>query len=195
MTPEETFERAGCVGHVHAVALDGSRETGLSADAPVAPASVVKVLLALTAETHMAQGLLDPSARVRLSPEGRTPGPVGISLLSDPVEVSVRDLVALMLTLSDNVATDAVLARVGVDAVNGTAGRLGLARTTFAGGIQDLLDSIASDAGFGDWAGFVAWRRAGGDEGTALGRLSVARALTSEAATVTTARDQTTLLR
>lgn len=38
--------------------------------------------------------------------EGRTPGPIGISLMRDEVSTSVRDLVVAMLTVSDNVATD-----------------------------------------------------------------------------------------
>jgi len=195
------FERARCTGFVHAVALDGSRRAGLDADASVVPASVVKVLIAVEAENQMYDGTLDPTARVRIGDAERTPGPVGLSLLQDPVELSVRDLVPLMLTLSDNVATDAVLARVGLGAVNETARRLGLTSTVLATDIRGLIDSIARDAGFEDWAGFVAWRRdgadgaEGADEGTALRRLSVARALSHNPDTRTTARDMTTLLR
>lgn len=46
----------------------------------------------------------------------RTTGPVGFSLFRDDVEVSARDLTVLMLTISDNVCTDALLDRVGLEA-------------------------------------------------------------------------------
>ena len=109
----EVFARAGCQGSVHASTVDGGREVGAGSDDPVAPASVVKVLVALEVETQVADGRLDPAARVRITEAERTRGPVGMSLFRDDAEVSVRDLVALMLTLSDNVATDALLDRVG----------------------------------------------------------------------------------
>jgi beta-lactamase class A len=41
-----------------------------------------------------------------MSPDRRTPGPVGISLMRDDVAMSVRDFVVAMLTISDNVAID-----------------------------------------------------------------------------------------
>ncbi|MFJ1838640.1 serine hydrolase [Streptomyces sp. NPDC088175] len=44
----------------------------------------------------------------------RTPDPVDISLFEDDAVLSWRDMVMLMLTISDNHATDALLQRVGV---------------------------------------------------------------------------------
>ena len=109
--------------------LDGHAEVDLRADVPVVPASVVKVQVALEAETWFADGRLDAGEPVRLSAANRTFGPTGISLFDDDAVVSWRDLVVLMLTISDNHATDTLLRRVGVDAVNATAARLGLAST------------------------------------------------------------------
>ncbi|MEE1839643.1 serine hydrolase [Streptomyces sp. NPDC088190] len=42
------------------------------------------------------------------------PGPVGISLFEGDAVLSWRDMIMLMLTISDNHATDALLQRVGV---------------------------------------------------------------------------------
>ena len=151
----EVFARAGCHGSVHASTVDGGREVGAGSDDPVAPASVVKVLVALEVETQVADGRLDPAARVRITAAERTRGPVGMSLFRDDAEVSVRDLVALMLTISDNVATDALLDRVGLDAVNATATRLGLASTQLKCDVRTLVDSIPTDAGYDGWAAFV----------------------------------------
>jgi beta-lactamase class A len=186
---------AECAGSVHAVRLDGTRETGWQPDRPMVPASVVKVLVAVEAESRMADGRLEPTERVTVGEAERTVGPVGLSLLADPVEVSLRDLSVLMLTLSDNAATDALLGRVGLGAVNATGRRLGLRDTVLTCDIGGLLASIAVDAGFQDWSAYAAWRRSGVDVATALTRLSRARALSEDPPTRTTARDMTTLLR
>jgi beta-lactamase class A len=194
MTLPEIFERAGCRGFVHATRVDGRREVGLLPDAPVVPASVVKVLVALEAETRMADGRLDPVQRVRVS---ALPGPVGFSLFQDHVELSVRDLVVIMLTISDNVATDALLDLVGLDAVNATASRLGLDATRLGTNLRDLVDSIAQDAGFDSWKAFQGW--VAGEPGpeelsAAQAGIRAAAALRPDAATRTTARDMTRLL-
>jgi beta-lactamase class A len=191
----DLFGAAACTGSVHAVRVDGTRETGWQPGRPMAPASVVKVLVAVEAEARMADGRLRPTKRVTIGDAERTVGPVGLSLMHDPVQVSLRDLAVLMLTVSDNAATDALLAQVGIGAVNATARRLGLRDTVMTTDIGGLIESIAVDAGFEDWAAYVAWRRSGADAAAALTRLSPARALSEEPPTRTTARDMTTLLR
>jgi len=55
------------------------------------PASVVKVPIALTVLSRIADGRPDGRARVLLRATRRTPGPVGISLMDDDVEMSLRD--------------------------------------------------------------------------------------------------------
>ena len=102
--------------------------------------------------TNACLGRLDPARPVRLDAGNRSPGPVGLSLFHDDAQVSARDLVTLMLTISDNVATDALLALVGLDAVAAAAERHGLADTRVGCDLQGLLDSVARDVGFADWA-------------------------------------------
>jgi beta-lactamase class A len=43
------------------------------------------------------------------------PGPAGVSLFEDDVTMSARDLVSAMLTISDNVATDALTDLIGLE--------------------------------------------------------------------------------
>lgn len=196
MSIEQIFGAAGCHGFVHATTLDGRFETGVGADEPVVPASVIKVLVAVEAEDRMARGLLDPTARVTLPARDRTPGPVGLSLLDDDVQTSLRDLVSLMLTISDNVATDALVDRVGLDALEALADRLGLGSTRMGCALRTLIDSIAHDAGFDDWRALSAWSGADPAEVAAVERLvREAAALQPDAPIRTTARDMTTLLR
>jgi beta-lactamase class A len=195
---EQVFSAAGCTGFVHATTLDGTREIGLLPDDPAVPASVVKVLVALEAETQLVDGRLDPTQRVLLRADGRTTGPTGISLFRDDVEVSVRDLPVLMLTVSDNACTDALLDLVGLDTVNATAQRLGLSDTVLASNLAELIDSLARDTGFDGWAAFEVWSDAETDPAAlarADERLRAATALRSGSPTRTTARDMTRLLR
>jgi beta-lactamase class A len=105
----ELFTQAGCAGQLCVQSLDGAREVSVDADRQVVSASVFKVLVALEVETQFADGLLDRQRRVALPAASRTPGPTGFSLFRDDVQVSLQDLVVAMLTISDNVATDALL--------------------------------------------------------------------------------------
>lgn len=53
-----------------------------------------------------------------------------------------------MLTISDNVCTDALLDLVGLESVNATAARLGLGGTVVGSNLRELIDSLARDTGF-----------------------------------------------
>lgn len=186
-------EGAGCRGFVHAVALDTSREVGLDPDAPVVPASTIKVLVALEAERAFLDGRLDPAERVLVTDANRTTGPVGLSLYRHDVEMALGDLVVPMLTLSDNVATDLLIARLGLDVLATAARRLGLRSTRVDCDLRALIDSIAVDAGFADWAAVEATAE---DAAAVLARVRAAGALRADVAPLrATARDLTTVLR
>ncbi|MFF8991499.1 serine hydrolase [Streptomyces sp. NPDC014983] len=191
------FARAGCTGALLVQPLDEDGEFGLNADQPVVPASVVKVLVALEAETWFAEGRLDPREPVALSAADRTPGPVGVSLFEDDAVLSWRDMVTLMLTISDNPSTDALTRRLGVDALNTAAARLGLGNTVVRSDLRAMLDSIGESLGHAGWADLVAWSdRASAQESARTdARLPATRALTPGAGTRTTPRDMVTLLR
>lgn len=141
------FDRAGCTGQLCVLSLDGTQQVMVDADRPAVPASVIKILVALEAETQFAAGQLDPRERVTLRATERTPGPVLFSLFQDDVRASLRDLVVAMLTISDNVATDALLDRMGLDAVNARAAHLGLAGTVVTANLRTIINSIGRDAG------------------------------------------------
>jgi beta-lactamase class A len=193
----DLFLRAGCTGTVCAGEITGTGTYGLDADVLVAPASVVKVQIGLTVLNAIADGTVDGTDRVLLPAARRTRGPAGVSLLSDDVEMSVRDLVTMMLTISDNVATDALTALVGVEAVNGVTGRLGMADTAVASDLATMLDAMAVEAGFADYAALEVYQP--GDGGPSAdeiqSRLAASAALDPARGTHTTARDAVRLLR
>ncbi|MGB3763588.1 MAG: serine hydrolase [Ornithinimicrobium sp.] len=98
--------------------VDDQDEAGVRADEPVAIASLYKLPLALCWSDHAASGLQVPRSPLTLAAADRTPGPTGLSALADPVTLTQRDTVRLMLALSDNAAAEAVLDLVGLDRLN-----------------------------------------------------------------------------
>lgn len=191
------FAAAGCAGQVWARSLGSKAEGGVGADEPVVPASVIKVLVAVAAEAAFAAGAADPDERVTLAAASRTAGPVGFSLYRDDVEVSARDLVVPMLTISDNAATDALLERIGLDACNELAERLGMAGTRLASGIAAMVDSIGRDAGFSGWEALTDWLAADPppeEVERVDARVRASGALDPRSGTRTTARDMCLLL-
>jgi beta-lactamase class A len=191
------FRGAGCEGALCVQSLDDGAEVGLRADRSVVAASVIKVLFALEAETWFADRRMDPRECVVLNVAERTPGPAGIPLFEDDVVVSWRDLVVLMLTISDNHATDALLCRIGVDAVNATAARLGLTDTVVKSDLKTMLDSIGQDLGRAGWADLFAWSSSASAEAVERADewLPTVRALDAEKATRTTPCNMVRLLR
>lgn len=140
----------------YAAPVSGGPGVGFQADDLVTPASVMKVQVALTIENAISSGALDGAERRVLAPTNRTPGPVGISLMDDDVSMTVRDLVSLMLTISDNVATDELIAVAGLEQVNRTTHELGMTSTEITTNLRTMLDDLAAEVGFRDYTALVA---------------------------------------
>ncbi|MEU8797957.1 serine hydrolase [Spirillospora sp. NPDC048819] len=184
---EAEFHSAGVTGFLHVTDMDTGREVAVRADDPVVLASVFKVPLLVTFHRQAAEGLLDPAEPVTLRPQDRTAGPTGISAMQDEVRMSLRDLTLLMITVSDNAAADAVLDRVGRDAVNATAAALGLRDTVVEVSGRELHETLLADAGADTFADV--WTRL--DEPGVAARL---RALDPLRTSRSTPRDMTRLL-
>lgn len=143
---EAVFAEAGVRGHLFARDVDGRAAVGLDEDAPVATASVFKIPIALAYACEAEAGRLDRTERHPVPPRFRDGG-IGTSGCVDAVEMSLRDLVGMMLTMSDNAATDVVLRRVGLARVNGLLAALGRRRTRLVGGCSDLVGALLADLG------------------------------------------------
>jgi beta-lactamase class A len=191
----ELFARAGCQGWLCVREIDGDGEVAYGADEPVATASVFKVVVALEVFRQASAGRLDARERVRAGPERRTPGPTGLSVFADEAELSVRDLVTMMLTISDNAATDELTGRVGLDRLHATLAELGLPRTVIPVTLQEELDSIARQAGFAGWAELEAADLPPDEEQRVQERMLRSAALDPRRGIRSTARETATLLR
>lgn len=149
----EIARDAGVSAWVHARRLDGPPgEVGLFPAEPVAIASVYKLPLALVWACLADERQLDPRERLRIRMEDRVGGPTGIAMLLDDVEMSQRDVVRLMMAVSDNAAGDAVLSLIGRDRVHRVLQGLGLPITLVRHGSAAETSLIMRDTGADSWA-------------------------------------------
>lgn len=141
------FDEAGAAGFLHARTVDGDLEVGLDADSPVVLASVFKIPVLLELNRQAAAGEIDLSQRLRVTASDRVLGPTGLSVMADDVELTLRDLAYLMMSVSDNTATDVLMRHVGIERINKTLRDLGLSQTEITGDCATLLGSFAEDVG------------------------------------------------
>jgi beta-lactamase class A len=74
------------------------------------------------------------------------PGSGILKELSEGLEITYRDLIELMMILSDNTATDLIVDKVGIDNINSTLKELGFEKTKVVVGCREILfDLIGLD--------------------------------------------------
>jgi beta-lactamase class A len=107
-------------------------------------ASTVKVLISAALWCAVEEGALDAGRRLAA---GEAPAPGGGGLLESfdrGTSLTLADLDILMLAVSDNAATNALMEVVGLDRVNALAARLGLTRTAVR---RPMMDVEAAERG------------------------------------------------
>lgn len=98
--------------------LESGAEVMLDADRPVPLASVVKVPIMIEAFARIEAGELSLETRAPVEHRDKTIGSGILSYLDDGLAPTLRDLVTLMIIISDNTATDILFHRLGVKAIN-----------------------------------------------------------------------------
>ena len=106
--------------------LDEDRTWTRDPDLPLIAASVIKIPIMVTAMRDIARGRLDPNEIVRLRPEMKMPSCGALTYMHDGLEVTVMDLITLMIILSDNTATNILIDRLTPGHVNETMAALGI---------------------------------------------------------------------
>jgi beta-lactamase class A len=121
----------GFHGHVslYAKNLDSGAVYGLAAEEPVRTASTIKLPILIECFSEAAEGKLDMSEMISLPEDEKVSGSGILQDLSTGDRLPVRDLMMLMIVLSDNTATNLVLNRIGGNAVNARMAGLGLVQT------------------------------------------------------------------
>jgi beta-lactamase class A len=199
MSFEQMFRDVGCNGSLHVRDLVSRAEVAVGADQPAVMASTFKAIVALEFFAQANSCDLDPAVQTEITPATATAGPTGISLYRDPVRLSLRDLAAQMMTVSDNAATDVVMRAVGLEAVNARAAHCGCHATHIVSDLSTMLDGVARALGFQSYAVLIeaqsgARGEAARAQSTNNDHIARLPPLDPLQATRTTARDMTTFL-
>lgn len=114
---------------VFAENLKTGQTASFSPDLPVQTASTIKMAILLDAAEQIRAGKASFNEKLVLTPENQVPGSGIIGQLDTPLTLTLRDVLHLMVTLSDNTATNMAIDRLGLDHINATIQADGLKST------------------------------------------------------------------
>ncbi len=117
--------------------LVSGRMIEIRGDVVFPQASAIKLALVYELYQQAGAGRIDLSA-LRALPKVRVGGSGVLPYLSDKARLTVRDLAILMMSLSDNAATNILVDEVTFSAVNARMDSLGLGKTRFRRHMIDL---------------------------------------------------------
>lgn len=126
---EREFADFAGSGGVAAKHLDTGEALCVNADATTATASTIKVPIMIELFRQVDEGTVDLESRLALSQEARTVGSGILRELSPGLELTLRDYATLMIVVSDNIATNALIDLLGIERINQTMDELGFSRT------------------------------------------------------------------
>ena len=108
--------------------------------------SVVKIPVLATAFREIRAGHFALTDRWELTTAEKNLGSGTLRFLEDGLRPTVRDLLTLMIIISDNTATDMIIHRVGVPAIHDYMHQLGLTNTHIVMTIRQIFEDILPDA-------------------------------------------------
>jgi beta-lactamase class A len=127
--------------------LDTGTSYELRADAPVPTASTIKLPIMVELFAEAEEGKLDWNQKLELTDRDKVSGTGVLTELSDGDLLPIRDLVHLMIVISDNTATNLILDRIGGNAVNQRMAQLGLKQTAVMRKIMQTKPESFTDEG------------------------------------------------
>ncbi|HTZ57310.1 MAG TPA: serine hydrolase [Acidobacteriaceae bacterium] len=114
---------------LYAKNLDTGASYSLRADDPVPTASTIKVPIMVELFAEAQERKLDWNQKLELTDEDKVSGSGILTEFSGGDLFPIRDLMHVMIVVSDNTATNMILGRIGGDAVNHRMTELGLKQT------------------------------------------------------------------
>lgn len=99
---------------------------GFNETEPMCAASVIKLTVMAELFRQLESGELDPDKTIRISDEDRVPICGVLTLLHSGLEVTPEDLCWLMITISDNMATNLLIDLLGLEKIQKNVEALGL---------------------------------------------------------------------
>jgi beta-lactamase class A len=115
---------------LYAKQLRSGRTVAINPDVPVNTASVIKLAIMLEAMYQVKEGRVSFDDMLPLRKEDQVSGSGVLLLFHTPAQINFETAIVLMITQSDNTATNLVLAHVGRENVNRRLRGLGFQLTT-----------------------------------------------------------------
>jgi beta-lactamase class A len=116
---------------LYAVQLGGGAERSVEVDAdkPVRTASVIKLAILYEAMVAVREGRAKWDEPITLKPGDTVGGSGMLHFFDTPLQLTLKDVLTMMVIVSDNTATNLAIDRFGIDVVNARMERLGLKNT------------------------------------------------------------------
>jgi beta-lactamase class A len=127
--------------------LDTGKTYELRADEPVPTASTIKLPIMVELFAEAEEGKLDWNQKLELTDQDKVSGSGVLTELSGGDLLPIRDLMHLMIVVSDNTATNLILDRIGGNAVNQRMAQLGLKQTAVMRKIMQTKPESLTDEG------------------------------------------------
>jgi beta-lactamase class A len=109
--------------------LKTGQTASIQPDEPVQTASVIKMGILLDAAEQIRAGQASFEEKLVLTHENQVQGSGVLGQLTAPLSLTLRDILHLMVVLSDNTATNVAIDRLGIEHINATLLAAGLKQT------------------------------------------------------------------
>ena len=114
---------------LYAVNLKTGSTVELDADQPVQTASTIKLTILFEAMEQVRAGKAHWDEKIVLKGEDRVAGSGILQLFDAPLTLTLKDVLTMMVVVSDNTATNLAIDRFGLDAINARIAWMGLKDT------------------------------------------------------------------
>jgi beta-lactamase class A len=114
---------------LYAMQLNSGKTVALEADAVVQTASVIKLTILFEALEQVRAGKAHWDDKITLQPGDAVSGSGLLLFLDTPQTLTLKDILTLMIVMSDNTATNLAMDKIGLDAVNARIAWMGLKDT------------------------------------------------------------------
>ena len=114
---------------VYAKQLNTGRVIALNADTPVKTASVIKLTILFEAMEQIRAGKAHWDDKITLAKGDGVSGSGVLAFFDAPLTMTLKDVLSMMVMVSDNTATNLAIDRFGVNAVNARIAWMGLKDT------------------------------------------------------------------
>ena len=140
---EEMDQIPGHTGFYYKNLVTGM-EYGVRADETFGAASVIKLPLFLHVLERASAGCFSMSDKLMVTEEDKVPICGALTLFTEDIEVDIRTLCRLMISISDNTATNRLIKFCTIEGTSEGFRKMGLEKTVLR---RRLFDSAASKAG------------------------------------------------